>query len=438
MKKSIQKVYWNLKFKKRGIEISPFQILKQLEISQFSERDLISKYQLERINDLIDETKKNVPFYKKNKFKDYSNFCDMNDFKNYFPIITKDIIKGNYQNLKNYRIKNTVSHSTSGSTGKPLKVAISGIAESYRIANRIRLLNWWGCDFFDKYVYLWNINSKKNIYSFLKKIEDIFLGVLKLNVFDLNDDTIHKYVDKIDLFRPKYIRGYKSGIYELARLMQKNNLKFNKAKLKFVIVTSETLFDYERTFIEEILRCKVVNEYGSADGGQFANECPEGSMHINEESIYISSDKNDNALVTELYNYSMPLINYQNEDKIFFSNNLCSCGRGLKLISKIEGRTTEYIECEDGVRKPSVALGVIFTKVSNKFDRSIIQFNALQNKRTLHLEIIPDKNYNNEVTYFIQSMIKKDICKNLDIEIKLVDQLIREKSGKLKYFKRIL
>ena len=45
----------------------------------------------------------------------------------------------------------------------------------------------------------------------------------------------------------------------------------------------------ERRFIQDVFGVKVANEYGAADGGQFAFECPEGSLHVNEESVFMTT-----------------------------------------------------------------------------------------------------------------------------------------------------
>lgn len=253
----------------------------------------------------------------------------------------------------------------------------------------------------------------------------------------MNDKTIFSYVKQIDDFDPKYIRSYKSGLYEFARLMEKHKLQFKKADLKVAIVTSETLLDSERKYIENILKCKVANEYGAAEGGFYACECPDGSMHINEETNFITTDINNNAIVTELFNNSMPLINFKNDDKILISNDYCTCGRTSRLIIRIEGRVGDYILCPDGTKKNSFVLAYIIREsVEEGYKGSIKQYRVIQNENKFLMEFVPGENYTEEVSDIIKKRMHKEIGQEIEIEIKLVPQIKREKSGKLRIFIR--
>lgn len=431
------RIYLFFMYRKKGIKTSPFSLLKELEESQFWDRKRIESFQLDQMNRLFSSSIENVKYYQQDQYKDILSITNFESFNQNFPELYKENIKAYSSILMNDNLEKRIKHSTSGSTGKPMTIEISGLAESYRIASRLRFFRWWNVDFYDRNVLIWRQpKSKKRIFSLLDRIKIILLGRLKLDVFTLNKDTIFDFFNKIEEFKPVYIRGYKSGIYELARLMHENNLQLKKTQLKLAIVTSEILLEKERDFMEKVFKCKIANEYGGADGGQFAFECPEGSMHINEELVYISADKNNNAHVTELFNNGMPLLKFKNEDSVILSDEHCSCGRKLKLISKIQGRITDYIFCADGTKKHSLVFVGIFNTIEDNYKESINQFQAIQTGNKLKLKLIRGANYSDEVKKLLKLLVRQEICDNIVLEIQLVEQIEREKSGKLRYFIR--
>jgi len=436
--KYIGKIFLVIRFKKRNLPVNPFLLLRKLQKSQYWKRDQMQKYQLQQLYSLINDAKNGTIYYK-NKINDNNSvFKDLNSFSKKFPQLSKNKIIENSNDLLNNQLVNRFKHSTSGSTGQPLTIEISGLAEAYRFAAKMRFYNWWGVDFYDKSVLIWKINgSNENIYALSKKLNKKIKNRLDVDIFDLNDKTIFTYVDQIDNFNPKIIRSYKSGLYEFARLMEKHNLQFKKAKLKVAIVTSEILMENERRYMESVFKCRVANEYGAAEGGFYACECPEGSMHINEETNYIATDINNNAFVTELFNNSMPLINYKNDDKIVISNDYCTCGRTSRLISTIEGRIGDYILCPDGTKKNSLILAYIIREsVEDGFKGSIKQYRIIQNRNKFLLEFVAGKYYNTKVLEVIKKRMYKEIGKEIEIEVKLVPKIQREKSGKQRIFIR--
>jgi len=436
--KYIYRKYLSLRFQKLGLPISPFLLLKDLHKSQYWSRAQLQKYQLQKINGLIRDAKDQTNYYK-NKINGYNpDFKSLETFIDKFPELTKlDITENNF-NLRNDQLVKKYKHSTSGSTGQPMTVEISGLAEAYRFASKMRFYNWWGVNFYDRSVLIWKTNNTNgNSLAISDQIKKKIKNRLDIDIFNLNDSTILDYVNQINEFNPKIIRSYKSGLYEFARLMEKHELRFTNSQLKVAIVTSENLMEDERNYIEKILKCKVANEYGAAEGGFYACECPEGSMHINEETNYISADLNNNSFVTELFNNGTPLINYKNDDKIVISDDYCKCGRTSRLISEIKGRVGDYILCPDGTKINSFMLAYIIREaVEVGFKGSIKQFRVIQNKNKFLLEFVPGENYCTEVTDIIKKKMSNEIGKEIQIEIKLVPQIEREKSGKLRTFIR--
>jgi len=219
--------------------------------------------------------------------------------------------------------------------------------------------------------------------------------------------------------------------------MHSKKLNFEQNRLKVIIVTAEILLESERNFMEKVFQTKVANEYGSSEAGLFALECPKGNMHINEESVFITSDNDNNVIVTELYNNAMPLINYVNNDRIVISDKLCNCGRTSRLVDIIEGRVDDTVKCTDGSEKTHLIFHLIFAELHyEECKNSIKQFKITQNKYNFFVEIIPDQNFNQNAVTYIKKRMFEEIGDEIQIEVKIVANIPREKSGKLRVFIR--
>ena len=320
-----------------------------------------------------------------------------------------------------------------------MSIYISGIAETYRIAGVIRFRNWWGINLFDKSVLIWGVRATdKTNNSILATLKKKFRNRYDINVFELNEKEFLKFYNDIESFKPFYIRGYKSGILQFAELLEKLNLRFKSFEFKVAIVTSEVLLDEERRYIERVLNCKVANEYGAAEGGLYAYECDEGSMHIFEEAVYIFTNNNNIAITTELYNDHMPLINYQIGDKLYISNHNCKCGRTLRLIDQIQGRMNDVVICTDGREVSQYIFYYIINELNDiGLENAIKKYKIVQNHNHFEFFIIPGNNYHDtEIKEYILKRMNKEIGKDITVDFNLVKSIPREESGKLRFFIR--
>lgn len=436
MNKYLFNIYLFLKYKKKGYPTSPKKLFKELQKSQYWSREEIENYQLEKLNDLLIFSKKHSEYYAKSLKGIDLPLASIDDFKKIIPLIRKGDIIENLDDLKTSKFTENYLHSTSGSSGDPLSTYISGRSEAYRKACVLRFHNSWGINAKDKSVLIWRVHFSESG-SVFSKIKKYMKRRYDINIFSLNEKTIFKYCYDIEKFKPSFIRGYKSGILEFAELMESNNLTFKSFKLKVAIVTGEVLTTQERRTIERILKCKVANEYGSADAGFIGYECDKGSMHINDESVMIYTDSYDSAIVTELHNDSMPYINYLNDDIIQISESYCTCGRTSRLIKNIVGRDSGYILKPDGSKINQFILLVIFYEIHTLKDNNPVRkFKVFQSGNKFRIEIVPLENFNDRCSIYIRKRMVEEIGDSIEVEFKLVEDIPRDKSGKLKYFER--
>ena len=357
------------------------------------------------------------------------------------PCLTKADILNNFNNIYSKYSAKEFEHITSGSTGQPLKIISSNLSEAHRAAQRLRFYSWWDIKPSDANVLVWGkmeTDTKPNN-SLLKRFglpfkEQSFI----INVFELNTSSIKYYYNQILKIKPKYIRGYTSAIFQFANLLEQCKLNGVKLGLKVAITTSEILLSHQKNYIEKILNVRVADEYGAAEIGLFAYDCPEGGKHICEELLYIFTNEENEVITTDLHNYSMPLINYKIGDKIYISDKPCKCGRSSRIIERIEGRTGDNILTENG-EYLSQYLFYYAVKELDKLglSNSILQYKVMQDNMVFEFIIVKGNNFTDKVENYLHKRMIDKIGKNITVNFRYVDEIPKEKSGKIRFFQRI-
>ena len=210
--------------------------------------------------------------------------------------------------------------------------------------------------------------------------------------------------------------------------------------LECIITTSEVLDEVSRELIESAFQVKVFNEYGCGEVGSIAHECEHGNMHILAQNLIVEIDNQEGKgdgeiVVTDLYNYAMPLIRYKLGDYANLTNATCACGRSLPIINKIHGRAYDVIVDPKGNKHHPEILMYIFEELKHR-NAGIIQFQAIQkNKDKILINIVPDENYKKTIEEILVNMIHDKIHENIKIEFDYVTSIEREKSGKMRVIK---
>jgi phenylacetate-CoA ligase len=109
-----------------------------------------------------------------------------------------------------------------------------------------------------------------------------------------------------------------------------------------------------------------------------AYSCPQDhGLHLNILQYYIEILRDDlspcspgepgQVHVTTLTNYSMPLIRYRIGDMAVPAQSVqCTCGRGLPLIERVEGRETSMFETRAGEKISAIYFIHFFGVVLNR------------------------------------------------------------------------
>ena len=398
------KIYNFIKNKKQGYSKSPISIFRSLLESQYWVEDKTHAFQLAELNKLLSDCKISSKYYKDILREINLPLNNIEEFYQHIPILTKEIIKKQNNNLNTRYFRSNFKHSTSGTSGDPTIIYTSGLAEGYREAGSLRFLSWWDIMPFEKSVLILGKKaSEKSGNFFFERLANVFRHRYDINVFKLDSHSIERHYVKINKFRPVYLRGFKSAIIHFAELLEQNNLIFDNFKFKLVIVTSEILLEKERQYIENIFDCKVANEYGSAEVGQIAFECPHGSMHVFSEAILLHTNEHNDVFITELHNNCMPLLNYKFNDKAILSGNSCKCGIKSQIISDIQGRDNDIIVKPNGEKASAILIIYIFMELDDiGLGSTVKKYKVIQEQNKFTILIVPDL-FNSKVEDYIKN-----------------------------------
>lgn len=220
---------------------------------------------------------------------------------------------------------------TSGTSGLSLSFNRGESWDSLNRATMMRSYDWYGVKPWERNGYFWgfNIASKQ---SAKVKVLDALQNRFRL--FDYSRREVEVFARKLS--NASFVSGYSSMIYEVAKVINQEGVEV--PPLKLVKGTSEMILDVYHQESERAFGRKVTSEYGAAESGLIAFECPHGSMHINVENLVLELNENREVLITNLASHSFPIIRYNLGDIVSLTDTSCSCGRAHPILRDIEGR----------------------------------------------------------------------------------------------------
>jgi phenylacetate-CoA ligase len=417
------------------------QYLKFLNKTQWWGRSDLDRLQIKKLKLLLNHADKNVPYYHK-IFKEL-NFqpnalTNINELKR-LPILTKEIIKNNFQDLcaRNYRKEDFISSATGGSTGTPMNFFIDRKWKACNEGAAYRAWSWSGYEIGDKIAYLWGATQDiKNQNKIINRINYNMLRIIKFNTFKLTQENMQGYIKILRKYKPKAINSYASAAFNLSQYMESQYIE--DIKPEAILTTADMLYDYKRKTIERVFGCDVYDYYSGRDTSLQAAECPEHTgYHLSIENAVVEFIKENETvtngetgkiILTDLCNYAMPFIRYEIGDLGILSDENCPCGRKLPLMKSIKGRILDTIITPDGKMLTGEFFPAIFADYHIK---GIEEYQIIQKKKDkLLIKIIKGKNFNNEEFDFFINIIKKNVGNQMKIEVNFVKKIEFTTSGK--------
>ena len=419
--------YGYLLFKKR------YGKFYRQKFDEFKKRDY-SSYQAEKENqdrelrDFLSYVNEHSTFYKHLYSDiDISIIDTVEDIK-LLPVVDKEMLRANIEAVYTIDEKDAISSFTGGTTGKALKVLFTKEDFQSRMAYLDAFKFKLGIDPFK--VRKATFSGRSLVYKNNTKIfwRKNFVYRQKLySTFHLSRENMPLYISDLNKYKPEVLNGFVSAIYEIAEYIDRE-----KVDLSFVpqaiFTTSETLLPMHRTIIEEVFKCKVYDQYASAEGAPFITECEEGNLHYNLDTGIIEVNENHDMIVTSFTTKGTPLVRYNIGDRVTFKEGSCSCGSSHPLVENIEGRKVDYLYTESGGKISLSHLADVIKGNPN----SVIKMQFIQTRKD-HIEllmVVDERSYCKEHEDKIRTEMTYRFGKSMDIDLKLVKDIPKESSGK--------
>ncbi len=414
-----------------------------LKKSQWWSADQLEEYQLEQLSKLLSHSYKNVPYYTRVfnerglKPKDIQDLKDLEQL----PIMTRDTVRDNFKDLcaRNYSPRQFQHVTTGGSSGTPLELYLeNGVTDAKEWAFMKTQWDRVGYRFRDKCAIFRGYKVPVSANTFWKS--QLFGRWLLFSSYDINDQNLSSYVQKLKAYNPKFIQAYPSSISLLAKHINETDIR-NLPNLKAILCGSESLFPLQRKLLEETFNTRIYSWYGLTEKVVLAGEC-EVSDHYHifpEYGITELIDKKGNTVKsgageivgTGFNNYAMPLIRYRTDDIGKILDKKCSCGREYSSFENIEGRVQDIVITKNNSK--ITLRGLIFRQHLNAFlhikDLQLIQ----ERKGELIFNIVKSTKFNSKDELEILEIIQSTTHDQIDVVFSYVDFIPKTERGKHKF-----
>ncbi|NIP41560.1 MAG: phenylacetate--CoA ligase family protein [candidate division Zixibacteria bacterium] len=286
------------------------------------------------------------------------------------PVVDKELLMGNYddvvcnhelgkdqleafvtdpQNIgKKYKGRYAAIH-TSGSTGT-IGLFVYGRSEWSQVKSLSLLrigrarLNPFNRD---KYTFIGALDGN---FAAASLSRDVPPFLAKSQCISIND-PIEKISANIDKFKPTLLCGYASGIHLLAQQQLDGKINIHPRR---VLCTGDALTKIMRGIITQAFGVEPNDFYGTSEAMAFGIECDEYRRHhlfedwvicevLDDQLHPVQAGTPGRLYITNLYNYTQPLIRYAMNDEITLSKETCPCGRPFRIVDKIAGRREEFL-----------------------------------------------------------------------------------------------
>ena len=135
------------------------------------------------------------------------------------------------------------------------------------------------------------------------------------------------------------------------------------------------------------------------------------------------------AVVTSLVSEAQSFIRYRTGDVVRRSGKTDPGGRGLEVLDAVVGRQTDFIVAADGRIMHALAVIYVLRAIPGVGQFKLIQHTVDQ----MEVQVVPDSRWNDTAREGVIQGLRARLGSSLAIELKLLDAIAPEASGKHRY-----
>lgn len=393
------------------------------------DRQQLKQLQQEKLEKLLEHATANIPFYRLQNIQlTGSPYTDIKQF----PILYKQVIKDNFNDLFVADRKTLISEKSSGSSGIQGEVLMSKKENAQYQAAQTFLWEWNGYNLGDTILQT-GITPNRGL---VKSIKDKLFNTQYVDAYNISYDNAVANLQKAKANSTLFFGGYASSLNVYAETALKAGIEIN---FRGVLSWGDKLFDHYRANIQKAFGNPSITEhYGTTEGFVISGTCQYGNHHQLTPQTYLELlDKDGNevkpgelgyVVVTRLDAYSFPLIRYYLGDLAIREeeNQPCKCGRHFPMLKKIVGRDTDIIQIPSG----KFLIVHFFTGIFEHFPQ-VRQFRVIQKEiGQILVEYIPADDFNGQVLEQLANKMYERANETFPVEWKQVGTIPPTASGK--------
>lgn len=253
---------------------------------------------------------------------------------------------------------------------------------------------------------------------------DKFTNTLYLSSYNISQKNAEWYLKKIQDFSPYTILAYPSSLENLANLFYGIG---KEVQIPLAFTSSETLYDTQRTKIENVFNTKVYDWYGNAERTIAIEQRLDDQYY--ELPLYSFNEFQDDCTITTgLINLNFPLIRYQVTDIIRHADYMSDHDKRRFKIDTISGRNDDVLMLPDGTKVGR--LDVVLKGIDNVEYAQFIQ----KEKNSFLLNLVVRDSFSDKDKAKIVKNLEYRIGKGISYKINEVrhEDIIYARSGKFK------
>jgi phenylacetate-CoA ligase len=416
----------------RGEDVRP--VLAELEASQRWPLERLLDQQWQRQRALARHAFETVPWYRERwgAAGFTPDALTTRSVWNELPTLGKTELREQGERLLSSRAPAGLKATTSGSSGTPIAVLRSHASWTHAHANVFRGWRWHGLDAGDPYAYFWGLaldpSGRRQA-----GMRDWFFNRRRLSAFDVTPKRAREFYDAMCAWRPRLGFGYPSAVTSFADEVAAQKLDGRRIGFHAIVTTAEVLKSEQRERLERTFGCHVVDSYGCAEAGVTGFECERGGMHVPIESVVVDlepiGDGRFEVLLTDLFNWSEPVIRYRVGDIVGPAPAACACGRALPLLGAIEGRAGDFVTLPDGRVINGLLPYYIFRPHAKSGEVREYQFADLGNG-TIELRVRPGEAWSDAARAQIEAEVTQGL--GWPVQLRVVERIERSARGKFR------
>lgn len=341
------------------------------------------------------------------------------EFSAKVPILTKQMVLDNFDEINVEHITDDYPATTGGSSGTRLQ--INNAWETFYRENAFdyHFQSKLGYDYKKHKLLLLAGSESEKLCS-----ASPLYNMIRVSGRYLTAETMQEAVTFINKNKPDYIKGIPSAVYQFCKYLCNGEYQLN-CDIKGVFFRSENINPEQRKFIEETLRCPSIAFYGATERIAWAEEeknidgVPVYRFHPLYGYMELDSEDGETIISTGFINPKMPLIRYKTDDSAKCIEN------GLYTISG--HRTTALV----GKNGENISVEY-FAHLEESFDKiekyQLEQFEIGE----VIVNIVPRRELSAEEMKEIEELFAKKCAYKLNIILKVVDNVILTPRGKFK------